>query len=452
MDTIDRLLGIYRDSAGVSIDTRTLRPKEIFFALRGPNFDGNRYARQALDAGAAHVVVDADAENGSVDAAVAGDPRVTKVADALTALQDLARAYRRTLTCPVVALTGSNGKTTTKELLAAALAVSYEVSHTRGNLNNHIGVPLTLLRAPRGAEIVVVEMGANHRREIAALCEIAEPTHGLITNVGRAHLEGFGGEEGVRIGKGELFDYLGRAGGAAFVDAADATVAEMSERVARRLVFASGPPATPARRGGGEYLAVGTLTQAYPQVLAQAELADGTTLALRLQLPGHHNYRNAMAAVAVASYFKAEPAALAQALAAYAPRDSRSETRRVGRATVLLDAYNANPDSMAAALSWLSNRTERERFAVLGEMAELGASAKTEHAALLRRARESLGEGRVAVLGDAYRGLDRAQLDGVRVCADIEALRAWFGERTAREGAVVLVKGSRSNRLERLLD
>ena len=444
--TDEQLLALYRDATGVSTDTRTLRPGDLFVALRGPAFDGNAYAAAALEAGASAVVVDDDR--------LVGRARHHVVHDGLAALQQLARAYRRTWTCPVVALTGSNGKTTTKELLAACLATTYEVAYTAGNLNNHIGVPLTLLRVDAEAvDVVVVEMGANHQGEIAELCAIAEPTHGFITNVGRAHLEGFGGEDGVRKGKGELFDYLARTRGCAFADAADATVAQMSERVATRLLYASAEPA------GGEYarpVLTARLEQDFPQIRCTLE-ADSETQPVTCRLPGAYNYRNLVQAASVAHYFKVPLGAIAEACAAYEPRAQRSEQRRVGEATVLLDAYNANPDSMRAGLSWLYSREETRRVAVLGEMKELGPFGKTAHADLLREVAEVAEAEGVEVLltGAAYGELlgDGVEREGADVqwFPDRDQLTEAVAERLGDAEAVLLFKGSRSNRLEQVL-
>lgn len=430
MKNAQRLLAAFEASAGVSTDTRSLRPGELFFALSGPNFDGNHYAAAALAAGASAVVVD--------DPRSATDERAILVDDALAALQVLAKAYRRTLTCPLIALTGSNGKTTTKELLHAILSQSYRASATVGNLNNHIGVPLTLLRIPRSSEVAIVEMGANHVGEIGAYCAVAEPTHGAITNIGRAHLEGFGGVEGVRRGKGELFDYLAANDGYAFADADDGDVYAIGERVRRALAYSS------ARAGDGLILSC-RLREAYP--FAAGVLSDGRReVTYASHLPGEHNHRNIALASAIGAYFKVPLAKVAAAIAEYRPANSRSEVRRVGSATVLLDAYNANPDSTLAGLRWLASREEPRKVALLGTLAELGAYAKTAHAEIAAAAHAIRGA-EVAFFGAAWE-----KVEGVETgFTEVEPARAWLAERLRDEGAVILVKGSRSNRLERLL-
>ena len=436
---VDQLLELFTKSTGVCTDTRKLQPGNLFFALRGPNFDGNRYAASALEQGAVAAVVD--------DSTLVQTAGCLLVEDTLSALQRLATAYRNTWTCPVVALTGSNGKTTTKELLAACLATEYEVSFTTGNLNNHIGVPLTLLSTPSSAEIVVVEMGANHQGEIAALCEIARPTHGFITNIGRAHLEGFGGPEGVRKGKGELFAYLAEARGVAFYDLADEVVSGLAEQVTATIAYQ-----TKARLhvvSAETPLVEATLVEEFPFVSAELKSAEDS-IRVRSQLPGSYNFKNLVQAAAVAHYFKVPLGRIANAIGAYRPQNSRSEVRQVGKAAVLLDAYNANPDSMLAGLRWLANRTETHKFALLGEMRELGAFAKTAHTDLLRQVAE-LGEIEVLVLGDAYRETAEPS-DLALIRADsAEQAATWLSEIFEQSDAVVLLKGSRANRLEQVL-
>lgn len=426
-----QLLEAFDRATGVSTDTRTLKAGELYFALRGPNFDGNQYAEAALIAGASAVVVD--------DRAMAGRTGHIVVEDTLLALQVLAKAYRQRLTCPVVGLTGSNGKTTTKELLAAVLQQSYEVSFTAGNLNNHIGVPLTLLRIPASAEIAIVEMGANHQGEIAALAEIAAPTHGLITNIGRAHLEGFGGIEGVRIGKGELFDYLRASGGRGFVDVADEEVSSIGKRLGVKLAYSSVSPSA------GDHLILSCVQrEAYPYSSGEI-LAGGKSVDYESNLPGAHNHRNISAAAALGYYFKVPLAKIAAGISAYRPANSRSEERRVGESVVLLDAYNANPDSTLAGLRWLSSRPEPKKVAVLGTLAELGAYAKTAHAEIAAAARQVSSE--VIFFGDAW--LEVAETEAV--LTEVETLREVLAAHYADGETVILIKGSRSNRLERVL-
>ena len=317
-----RLYALFERYPAVATDSRRAGEGTIFFALRGDRFDGNRFALAALDAGAACAVVDDPAVAASAGEAYAG--RIVTVDDALAALQALAREHRRRLGIPLLAIVGSNGKTTTKELVSRVLAEKYAVYATQGNLNNHIGVPLTLLAMTRDTELGVVEMGASACGEIALLCAIAEPNFGLITNVGRAHLEGFGGVEGVRRGKGELYDYLAANGGRAFVRRDDGTLVKMA-----------------AERGN---LAV---------ELYDPAIADG----VGHRLEGAFNRLNVAAAMAVGRYFGVDEERIRDAVAAYRPDNNRSQRRSTARNTLVVDCYNANPSSMQASLANFSARS-----------------------------------------------------------------------------------------------
>jgi len=432
---IELLLKQFLICSGVSIDTRSIQPGNLFVALKGPNFDGNRYVKQALEKGAGHVISD--------DLSFAGMGKVTVVDNSLTTLQRLATAYRLTWDCPVVGLTGSNGKTTTKELLAGMLDTTYKVYATEGNLNNHIGVPLSLLRAPSNSEIVVIEMGANHVGEIAALSQIAQPTHGFITNIGRAHLEGFGGLEGVRKGKGELFDFL-KLKGQAFVNVGDKETFALKKRAGRVLFFSS--DSGDDNSEGNHLILRGGIKESFPFVAGEISCNDDHEF-FKSNLPGAYNYQNIIVAAAVAYYFKVPLRRIAKAIESYLPKNSRSEIRDVGQSRVLFDVYNANPDSVAAALSWLDSRKESNRVVVLGELAELGAFTKTEHQVAAALALNIKGSN-VAFFGAAYKGLTGTS----PVFTDINSLKSWLADFIAKPDTVILLKGSRSNRLERLLD
>jgi UDP-N-acetylmuramoyl-tripeptide--D-alanyl-D-alanine ligase len=431
----EQLLEIFLTCTGVSIDTRSLQSCELFFALKGPNFDGNLYIEQALEKGAQHAISD--------NPAFVDRENVTVVDDCLSALQQLATAYRNTWDCPVVGLTGSNGKTTTKELLAAMLATTYRVYATAGNLNNHIGVPLSLLRAPANAEIVVIEMGANHVGEIAELSNIARPTHGFITNIGKAHLEGFGGLEGVRRGKGELFDFL-KHKGQSFINASDPEIMALHEKAGRHLFFGSTNEISSAFEG--HLIFEAELLQDFPVVegkfRGQSSIEPFTS-----QLPGAYNFQNILVSAAVAFYFKVPLERIAEATKNYTPSNSRSEILKIGESSVLFDAYNANPDSIKAALSWIASRKEQKKVIILGELAELGAFAKTEHANAVQLATEIRGS-EVAFFGKAYQEIGDAQ----PVFTEVEELKHWLKSFLGRPETVILLKGSRSNRLERLIE
>jgi UDP-N-acetylmuramoyl-tripeptide--D-alanyl-D-alanine ligase len=345
----------YRECAGVSTDTRQIQPGTLFFALKGPRFNANTLAAEALEKGARYAVVD--------EADCATDERYLLVDDGLRALQDLARYHRRTLSIPVVALTGSNGKTTTKELLHAVLSRRYRAAATRGNLNNHIGVPLTLLALDDSVELAIIEMGANRQGDIRELVAIAEPTHGLITNIGKAHLEGFGGLAGVRRGKGELFDFLTETGGVIVYNGLDGTLGEM---VAERN------PAYAFR-----YADNAILFQETPFVRYRVG-----TETIDTHLTGGYNFANIRAALALGRYFGVPDAEAHAAVAAYVPENNRSQVVQRGTNTVLLDAYNANPSSMGAAIRNFDHLTAERKMVILGDMFELGDNGPAEHAAL----------------------------------------------------------------------
>ena len=417
----------------VSTDSRQPQPGTLFFALNGPSFRGADFASQALQKGARHAVVD--------DTALAAtDPaRYTFAPDPLLALQALAHEHRRQFAIPVLAITGSNGKTTTKELLTAVLARQLRVLATIGNLNNHIGVPLTLLRLRAGEhDVAVVEMGANHRGEIASYCAYAEPTHGLITNIGKAHLEGFGGAEGVALGKGELFDYLARTGGTAFVNTLDARLPGLAAAVPTRLSYPGPADTYPA-----------TLLAADPAVALR--LADGTDVAA--QLTGDYNFPNLAAAAAVGQHFGISTDNIAAALARYNPQNNRSQLLRTTAGNELvLDAYNANPSSMAAALRSFAARPAeagQPKLAILGDMFELGDESAREHADIGHLLAD-LPIDSVVLIGPEMRLAHATNSDTHHFPTKAEAAD-WLRTHPVR-GRQVLVKGSRGMALETLVE
>lgn len=413
--SISELYDLYRAHPHVSTDTRRIEPGSIFFALRGANFDGNRFVGEALEKGAVAAVCD--------DPAALEDPRVRLVGDPLTALQELAREHRRALGIPILAISGSSGKTTTKELVSRVLSARFTVCATRGNLNNHIGVPLTLLAMDRDTEFGIVEMGASACGEIARLAEIAEPDYGLLTNIGRAHLEGFGGPEGVRRGKGELFDYLAAHGGRAFVLADDETLHAMA---AERESLAA------------EY---------YP-----SSLADG----IESRLEGGYNRFNIAAAVAIGRYFEVPDDAIRRAVASYTPDNFRSQRIETARNTVIADCYNANPTSMRAALENIASEPldeQQHRVLILGDMLELGDWSQSEHETVIEQAARIPGAELILVGGEfarAYAALPEKP-ERVTLCPSREELRHLLLTDPVRE-ALVLVKGSHGIGLEKVLD
>ena len=409
----ERLYGLFVQSAGVQTDSRKVRHGELFFALRGDNFDGNRYAAAAIEAGAVAAVVDRE-EVVEPERA----ERYVVVEDVLTALQELAHYHRKQLNTTVLAITGTNGKTTTKELVSAVLSRKFKTACTVGNLNNHSGVPLTLLSIGAENEVAVVEMGASAQGEIARLAEIAAPDLGLITNIGRAHLEGFGGVEGIRKGKGELYDYLALNGGTALYRKEDNTLAEMvAERCGLRAVGYS------------------------------EQLAEG----LQSNLVGDYNRFNIAAAVAVGRHFGVEEAQIGAAIAEYVPSNNRSQQVRTEANLLTVDCYNANPSSMAAAVA-VHNATEHSGYhrkvLILGDMLELGEWSHEEHEKIVQAAVEGPAD-RIILVGKNF-GATTSKDGRIVRCATAEDVVWLLSEQPLRR-AFVLIKGSRGVGLERVL-
>lgn len=362
MDRIleNRLYEAFVSSTGVSTDSRRIEPGAMFFALRGDNFDGNRFAAAALDSGAAWAVV-------AKDSGLPDGGQYIAVDDTLEALQVLARMHRSRFRIPVIGLTGTNGKTTTKELVCAVLSSRYSVTATAGNLNNHIGVPLTLLRITGRTEIAVIEMGANHPGEIAALASIALPDYGLITNVGKAHLEGFGSYEGVKRAKGELYDYLQRTGDTVFVNADDPVLCAM----------AAARPDLKVVRYGAEAAGAEILPMTPEEPYLRMKLSSGETV--RTHLVGSYNAPNVMAAICIGQYFGVPFEDAAAAVEAYSPSNLRSQLEKTGRNLLVLDTYNANPSSMKISLNNFAASRFPHKVVILGDMLELGADSAAEH-------------------------------------------------------------------------
>lgn len=368
-DFIEFLYSRFLLSDGVSIDTRTIEPNNLFFAISGPNFDANRFAEEALKKGAAYAVVD--------DKNYVTDDRIILAKDGLKALQQLATFHRSRFKRPILAITGSNGKTTTKELIQSVLSEKYIVHATRGNYNNHIGVPLTLLHIHPQVEIAIIEMGANHVGEIASYCEMAKPSHGLITNIGRAHTETFGGIEGVIRGKSELFDFLRKTNGTPFINMDDSVLSNMAKRFESPVLFPSKDMKL-------------TSSQPYLTISLNGVLQE-------TQIVGRYNYSNMAAAVAIGKYFDVPDKKILQALSSYESDNSRSQIIKKGTITIILDAYNANPDSMKVALENLAEQ-QGGKLAILGDMNEVEDS-DGQHTELLEYARK-LGVTNVLTVGE----------------------------------------------------
>lgn len=346
----------YLQSGKVSTDTRQITPGSVFFALKGPKFNANAFAEEALGKGASSAVVD--------EQSFVKDDRYLLVEDGLTTLQQLARYHRSQLTIPVIGLTGSNGKTTSKELVNAVLSKKYKTFATKGNLNNHIGVPLTVLSIDKSYEMAVVEMGANHLGEIALLCSIANPTHGFITNIGRAHIGTFGGFENILRAKSELYQHLLTHQGVVFINSQNELLANMAKRFREPILY-------PAR--GNYYEA--SLIDADPFVRIKAENGDE----IKTNLIGGYNFENMAAALCIGKYFGVDAAQANSALAEYIPGNMRSQVIAKGTNSIILDAYNANPSSMEAAIKNLAALKVANKVAIVGDMYELEEEAEAEH-------------------------------------------------------------------------
>jgi len=424
--SIDELYSIYRQSPGVQTDTRKLKPNDIFFALKGPNFNGNTYAETALDMGAAIAVIDDKAYYTRPD-------KMMLVEDVLHTLQELALWHRMQLNIPILAITGTNGKTTTKELVSTVLASTYKTIATVGNLNNHIGVPLTLLSIPPDTEIAVIEMGANHQLEIESYCRIARPTHGIITNIGKAHLEGFGSEEGVRKAKGELYDFLRDHDGSVFVCNSYPYLLEMSEGIMEVITYGEADADCT-----GQPLATSAL-------LGVKVTSDDTVGTLQTQLTGAYNFPNVMAAVTVGLYFNVPGARIKEAIERYVPSNNRSQVIKQNSNTVIMDAYNANPSSMRAAIENFTGIEADKKVLLLGAMMELGPDSVKEHQALVDLLQRTHWHAVVLVGGD-FSKVQHPYL----FLENAAAAAQWLQQQQFTD-TYILVKGSRSIGMEKVL-
>jgi len=412
----------------VQTDSRKIKKGDLFFALKGPNFNGNKYAQQALNDGAALCIV--DEETGLTD------ERIILVNDSLETLQALAKKHREQFSIPFIAITGSNGKTTTKELVHAVLSMKYITYTTIGNLNNHIGIPLTILAVKPDAEMAVIEMGANHQKEIEGYCKYALPTHGLITNCGKAHLEGFGGEEGVKKGKGELFDYLRNNSGTAFIFNDYGYLSEMSKGISNIITYGT----TDAELNGEAIKEQGS-------EFLRVKISKGAAInEINTQLVGIYNLPNVLAAVCIGKTFDVDDEKIIAALENYIPSNSRSQLIEKDSNRIILDAYNANPSSMKAAIENFANMPGDKKVLMLGGMMELGNESISEHENLVKIISQNLWH-KVVLVGNDYKELP----EGFIHFTDVTEAGNWFREQHFT-GAQILVKGSRSMQMEKVLE
>jgi len=423
----------------ISTDTRKIAADSLFFALKGDKFDANTFAEQAIAAGAAYAIIDNPTYQ-------LGDQYIL-VEDVLTALQDLARYHRKQLTIPVIGLTGTNGKTTTKELINAVLSQKFKTLATQGNLNNHIGVPLTILGIDRTHEIAVIEMGANHQKEIALLSSIAQPSHGLITNIGKAHLEGFGGVEGIKKGKGELYDFLKADEGIVFVNGDDAVLMAMQKaRSLDKLVLYG--------TSNKDNSIIGKLTENSPLLsLEWTNKLSGENYPVKTQLTGAYNLDNILAAICIGVYFELEADEINVGITGYQPQNNRSQIKKTETNTLICDYYNANPSSMQVAIENIGKLQADRKVLILGDMFELGDESPAEHAAIIKKALNTNVAERIFIGKEFAEQESRVKNQESRIkfyntAEDaIEALKA-----EPIKNSTVLIKGSRGMALERLVD
>lgn len=426
MEEMERLYSLFLKYPKICTDSRRDVKGTLFFALSGNNFNGNLFAKEALQKGAVAAVVD--------DPALAGrnEPRYFFVPDVLDALQKLAHRHRKQFRIPVLAITGTNGKTTTKELISGVLETEKEIAYTRGNLNNHIGVPLTLLSLKQTTEIAVVEMGANHPGEIEALCRLALPTHGLITNIGKAHLEGFGSYEGVIKAKNELYDSIRKAGGTLFVNQADPLLMNLSEGM-ERITYGAAPAGIS-----------GTLEGSKPFVKIYWKQG---ALGIQTRLYGDYNFPNVMAAIAVGNYFGISNLNIKKALEKYTPKNNRSQVIKTAGNTIILDAYNANPGSMPLAIATFSAQSFHNKILILGDMFELGKDAEKEHQKILELLEHKSFKQVILVGRDFFQAQNNRGYTTFKTT--VEA--AEYLRKQKLTGNTVLIKGSRGMQLETLV-
>ena len=422
------LYEIYKSYPQVQTDTRQLKKGDLYFALKGPNFNGNEFALQALEQGAAYAIVDEP-----VDASEQLQKRILLVEDVLTSLQAIAKFHRAQFNIPFIAITGSNGKTTTKELVAAVLSSHYTIYTTKGNLNNHIGVPLTLLSIQQDAQFAIIEMGANHLKEIESYCSYTLPTHGMITNCGKAHLEGFGSEEGVKKGKGELFDYLRAHQGTVFLMQDFDYLVKMTQGISNIIGYGK-------EHGQIQGDAIDHNGMLTVQIKKGIEIDS-----IQTHLVGNYNLPNVLAAVAIGHHFKVPNDKIKMAIENYIPSNSRSQLLNWNNNEVILDAYNANPSSMKLAVENFAKMNKQNKMVCLGGMRELGADTLMEHQMLIDQLKETNWK-QVMLVGSEFKPCNHNFLYFDTV---LEA-KAWLQAQELK-GYTLLIKGSRGIQMEQLI-
>ncbi len=431
MEHLELIYKTFLNGAVICTDTRSITDGCIFFALKGANFNGNAFADKALDLGAALAIIDEPTNN--------HDDRLLFVDDVLTMLQQLATHHRMHLQIPFIGITGSNGKTTTKELVSRVLGEKYKTICTKGNLNNHIGVPLTLLSVNKNHEIAVVEMGANHQKEIEFLCALSRPTHVLITNVGKAHLEGFGGFEGVLKGKGEMYEYAKQNDATIFINDDNLYLKKMAGTFQKIIRYGTHPNC--------DITATPITDSAYVQLKWKTK-NESNYHHISSKLTGHYNFENILSAITIGNYFEVTKEGIKNAVENYVPDNQRSQELKIGNVNILLDAYNANPTSMEAALRNFNENFKGKRAVFLGDMLELGTDTEKEHTAIISLIK-SLKFDLVVLVGSYFKEAGK-NFNAHYFNNSAEAL-AWMKSQDLKEYKV-LIKGSRGSKMEVLLE
>ena len=421
---LETLYNLFLQFPSVQTDTRKIKEGDLFFALKGPNFNGNLFAEEAIKMGAVYAIVDEPLSFIS--------DQLIYTEDVLTTLQALAKYHREQFKIPFIAITGSNGKTTTKELVSAVLSSSFNTYTTHGNLNNHIGIPLTILSVRPDAEIAVIEMGANHQKEIEGYCTYTLPTHGIITNCGKAHLEGFGGIEGVKKGKGELFNFLRETNGIAFVFSDYDYLKNMSIGIPKIIEYGT---------KNGAVVGNATMNEPFLEVTIDKPIQE----IIITQLVGDYNLPNVLCAISIGNYFNISSDKIKTAIENYTPSNSRSQMVSNGSNKIILDAYNANPTSTKAAIENFAKIQAAEKIIMLGGMMELGEDSISEHEAIIKLIQKYEWSNVVLVGGD-YKNIQHSYLFFDN---SIEA-KVWFDEQHFQQ-AHILIKGSRSMQMEKIL-
>jgi len=431
---MQQLYSLFLQHPVVCTDTRNIIPNSIFFALKGANFNANEFAEQALNAGCSAVVIDEEKYK--------KDDRYFLVDDVLKTLQELANYHRKQFNIPVIAITGTNGKTTSKELVNAVLSQQFKVLATKGNLNNHIGVPLTLLGITKEHEMAIIEMGANHQGEIAELCSIAEPDYGMITNIGKAHLEGFGGYEGVIKTKNELYQYIKKTEGKLFVNTDNPLLDQLSSGI-ERIAFGTSE--------GADF--IGKLVESDPFVKLQYKtktdrLSIDKKPIVQTHLVGNYNFENILAAACIGNYFKLTEDKIKAGIESYVPSNNRSQVIRTKHNVLLLDAYNANPSSMNAAIENFAQMKQADKMVILGDMLELGVDSKKEHDAIVALLKQK-GLSNAILIGPFFK--EAGKLINALTFNNSDECIDYLNQKNI-QNSTILIKGSRGIKLEKVAE